>query len=593
MRVETATSCRWLLPCIEPAVAESLASDLDIFLPAARVLAGRGYTSGATARKFLRPSLEDLHDPMLMLGMREAVERIHRAIAAQEKILLYGDYDVDGATSLVILKKGIEFAGGAAATYVPNRLRDGYGMRPEAIEQFAAEGYTLVVSVDTGIRAAEFVCRARQLGIDVIVTDHHLPDATIPPALAVLNPKQPGCSYPDKNLCGVGVAFKLVQALLGSTDLSPARQQALIKSFLKIVAIGTVADVVPLTGENRAFVKFGLDGLADARNPGLRELLRVAGFAKGEAPSSGSVAFRIAPRMNAAGRMADANDVIDLLLTEDEERARQIAGQLNELNLERQNTEQQIVEEILAECDRTPVPPDRVALVFSGRDWHRGVIGIVASRLVERFHRPVFVLSEDPEERIMRGSGRSIPSFHLLDALESMPELLTKFGGHRQAAGLTLASENLEEFRERLNSHAAARLSPEDLLPQVHIDATLSLGEVSDRSVAELLSLAPFGCGNPTPVLAVMAAEVAADPVPWNEKHLRVTVRQDGRTLNLKAWNFGRRVGELACGSRVDVAIAFEEDKYALSRGYPGWCAVLKNVRPAQTEALAATTSNA
>ena len=570
---------RWLIPQIDPEQAGRLADGLGLSLPAARVLVNRGYRDPASARRFLSPSLEDLHDPWLLLGMSAALERLRRAIGARENILLYGDYDVDGTTSVVILKKAIELAGGRAGVFIPHRIRDGYGMRPEAIEQAAAAGATLVISVDTGIRAAEAVCRARAFGMDVIVTDHHLPDAELPPALAVLNPSQPGCPYPEKNLCGAGVAFKLVQALLATLGWPAGKLRRMTESFLKLVAIATVADVVPLTGENRVLVKHGLEGLREVRNPGLSALLKVAGFEPGQVPSAGQVAFRIAPRLNAAGRMADANDIVELLLTEDKDHARELAARLHSLNRDRQETESEIVRLILEECFAAPVTDQQAALVFAGSQWHRGVVGIVANRLVERFHRPVFVLGEDPEQGVAQGSGRSIPALDLLDALESMPDLFIRFGGHRQAAGLTLAVERIGEFRERLNAYAAARLAPDDFRSQVEVDAVLAFDEISEQVVADVLSMAPFGFGNPAPLFAAFGAEVAAAPWVFKDKHLRVSLRQGGRTLTLKGWNFAERAGEFAPGARLDAAFTLESDDYSASRGYPGWCAVLRNVR--------------
>lgn len=573
---------RWLIPESNPPEAVALAAALRIGLPAARVLLARDLRDPESARQFLRPSLAGLHPPTDLRGMREAVQRLGRAIAGRERILIYGDYDVDGTTSVVILKKAIELAGGAASFFVPHRLRDGYGMRCDVVEQAAAEGVTLIVSVDTGIRAAEVVRRANELSIDVIITDHHLPEAELPAALAVLNPNRPDCPYPDKNLCGVGVAFKLVQALFASLDWPPARVARVTESFLKLVAIGTVADVVPLMGENRIIVKHGLGGLGVVRNPGLRALLDVAGFTNGRVPSSTDVAFRIAPRINAAGRMDTATAVIELFLTGDAERARTLAQQLHALNGERQQAEADVTRQILEECARTPVADGQRALVFAADNWHRGVVGIVASRLVERYHRPVFVLGRNPQDGLAQGSGRSIRPFHLLAALESMPELFERFGGHRQAAGVTLASDKIDLFRARLNDYAAARLTLQDLAPQVEIDAVLKFAEIDERSVAEVFSLAPFGCGNPAPLFAALDVEVAGPPAVLKEKHLRLMLRQNGRPLVLKAWNFAARAEELPAGARVDVAFTLEDDSYSAARGYPGWCAVLREFRPAQ-----------
>jgi single-stranded-DNA-specific exonuclease len=330
---------KWTTETSDPAGAAELGLALGIGAPAARLLWSRGFRDPEKARRFLEPSLDDLHDPLLMAGMKAAVARLHTAIERKEKILLYGDYDVDGTSAVVILKKGIELLGGTALFHVPHRLRDGYGMRNEVVEEAAAAEVTLIVSVDTGIRANDVVRHAAGFGIDVIVTDHHLPEAELPPAIAVLNPNRIDCGYPEKNLCGAGVALKLLQAIFHSFGVQEARRARLLESFLKIVAIATVADVVPLTGENRVIVKLGLAGLRQVNNAGLRALLDVSGLPEGESPSAGQVAFRVAPRINAAGRMASAKDVIELFLTNDEVRARVLAGQLHDLNKHRQETE--------------------------------------------------------------------------------------------------------------------------------------------------------------------------------------------------------------------------------------------------------------
>jgi single-stranded-DNA-specific exonuclease len=581
-----AQPARWLLPNLDPEEIAALARALGVGIPAATALYGRGFRDPASARRFLCPSLDDLYDPLQLRGMDCALDRLTRAIRNHEKILIYGDYDVDGTTSVVILKRAIELAGGVADFHVPDRLKDGYGMRPEVVETAAGRGVSLIISVDTGIRAAEVVRRASELAIDVIITDHHLPESELPPALAVLNPNRQDCDYPEKNLCGVGVAFKLVQALLGRMEWPAEKLRRVLESFLKLVAIGTVADVVPLTGENRIIVKHGLNGLRDVRNPGLRALLEVAGFTGGSVPSATQVAFRIAPRMNAAGRMATANDVIEMLLTSDAGRARALAAQLHELNAERQKTEAEIIEIILEECARTPVDDSQPALVFCAPGWHRGVLGIAASRLVERFHRPVFVLSEDGSG-FAQGSGRSIPRFHLLDALESMPELFAKFGGHSHAAGLTLPASHVDAFRRQFQDYAGARLTPEDFCPELEIDGVLTLNEINERTAAEISSLAPFGCGHAMPVFAALNVEVAGPSVLWKEKHLRVPLRQNGRMLWLKAWNFAERITELPPGARVDAAITVEEDSYSAASGLPGWSVVLRDVRAAKAAAPA------
>src|SRR5688572_15656220 len=574
-------AARWSLP--EARGAEALAATLGVTPVTARILTARGYGDAEAARSFLDPGIEALHDPFLLLDARKAVERLLAAIRNQERILLYGDYDVDGTTSVVILMKALQLAGANVEFHVPHRLREGYGMRPEVIEQAAVSGTRLIVSVDTGIRAIEVVRYAAELGIDVIVTDHHLPEAELPPALAVLNPNRPGCPYPEKNLCGAGVAFKLVQGLLTELDWPLDRKRRLAESFLKLVAIATVADVVPLNGENRVIVKHGLAGLGHTPNPGLRALLDLAGFIKGSTPTATQVAFRIAPRINAAGRMDDARSVVEMFLTGDSDRARELASQLHTLNQDRQQTEAGMLEQILKLCLDTPVTDCECALVFAGTNWHRGVVGIVASRVVDRFHRPAFVLGLDPIKGEAVGSGRSIPEFHLLEALESMSGLFLKFGGHRQAAGATIPLDRVEEFRARFNAYAAERLSPDMFRGQVRVDAVADISELNDRSAEEILSMAPFGYGNPSPVIVLANLETPESPVAMKEKHLRLRLQGGGRSLVVKAWDFAERAGELQPGHRIDAAVTLEHDAYSAARGYPPWSITLRDVRPHQS----------
>lgn len=579
---------KWIVSEVNAPAAARLAHELGVSPLAARVLCARGYGDPSTARRFLAPSAADLHDPFLLTGMSRAAERLALAVATRESILLYGDYDVDGTSALVILKTAIDLAGGQAACHVPHRILDGYGMKSEVVEEAAARGVKLIVSVDTDIRANEVVRHASALGIDVIVTDHHLPEAELPPALAVLNPNRRDCAYPEKNLCGASVAWKLAAGLMTALAWDSTRRERILESLMKLAAIATVADVVPLTGENRVIVKRGLDGLRHVRNVGLRALLDVAGFAEGVAPSARQVAFQIAPRINAAGRMASARDVLELFTTTDAARARAIATQLHDLNTDRQQTEKEIVRAILEQCIAQPVTDDDSALVFAAEGWHRGVVGIVASRVVERFHRPAFVLGID--NGVAHGSGRSIRAFHLLEALEDMPALFTKFGGHRQAAGVTLDAANIDEFRARFRAYAGERLTPADFEATLDIDAEIALGEVNDASVAGVLALAPFGFGNAPPTFVVRNVEVAAPPDVKKEKHLFLRFRVPGeasnaRGLRAKAWNFAERVAELPAGARVDVAIQFEEDSYSAERGYSPWQAILRDVRPAAAAA--------
>jgi len=506
--------------------------------------------------------MEDLHDPFLLRDMDRAVERIRKAIGGREPIEIHGDYDVDGVTSTVVLKKALELAGAESGWHIPHRLHDGYGMQPAAVEEAAARGVRLIISVDNGIRAGAAITRANELGVDVIVTDHHLPEAELPPALAVINPNRTDCSYPNPYLCGAGVAFKLAHAiLLHKTQVAAgwpaARLYRVLESLLKLVAIATVADIVPLTGENRVIVKHGLKGLGEVRNPGLRALLDAAGFAD-RAPNETEVGFRIAPAINASGRMDSAGQAVRLFLTEDREEANRIARELFALNVERQTAERSIVKEIFDRCVETPVTDHHAALVLWGDSWHRGVVGIVASRIVERFHRPAIVLGV--ENGVAQGSGRSIEAFHLLAALEGMRDLFTKFGGHAHAAGLTLPESSLESFRERLRAWAAERLTAEDMQPTVEIDAVIEFGEINDSLWRALERIAPFGMGNRRPLFGARNVHLAGPPQVWKEKHIRLAARQGGRTLMMKGWGLADLAEELREVKEVDLAFEIERD---------------------------------
>src|SRR5262245_18586603 len=430
------------LPCDDGA-SSRLAAELHLHPTVARLLCMRGLADPDAAGRFLAPSLDHLHDPFRLADMGRAVERIERAIAAKERIAIHGDYDVDGITSTVILRRALEMLGGDVVHFIPERLRDGYGLQPAAIERLHAEGVHLVISVDCGIRATEATVRARDLGVDLIITDHHEPEGTLPPALAVINPKRHDCRYPDKNLAGVGVALKLVQALCQRAD-----RAKWLPAFVKEAAIGTLADVVPLVGENRVIAKLALAALSAGRHTvGLRSLLDGAGLS-GKTIDSYHVSFMLAPRVNAAGRMSTPDIATRLLLATDEaigEEARALAQQLNEENFRRQQEEADLVAQARKAIETDPTVGAHNVLVVGGEGWHRGVIGIVASKLVDTFNKPSIVLSVDGE--VAHGSCRSIPEFDMLAALEHCSDVFIRFGGHKQAAGLTMESARVPEFR--------------------------------------------------------------------------------------------------------------------------------------------------
>lgn len=553
---------RWNLLTFDPAIVHQLASEARISPFLARLLVLRGITSAADARVFLSPSLEQLHSPYLMRGMKEAVERLSSAIANREQIFIYGDYDVDGTTAVVILKTAIELCGGSADFHVPHRIKEGYGIKDDVIERAAAAGVKLVISVDTGIRAFQAAETARRVGVDLIVTDHHLPEANegVPNALAVLNPNQKGCDYPCKELCGAGVAFKVAQSLFARFKDEP-EQKKLIPSFLKMVAIATIADAVPLVGENRAIARLGLEGLRRPVNGGLKALMEVSGLTEtSRALTAGDVGFRLGPRINAAGRMDVARDVIDLFTCKDQSRCREIAEKLNLLNTERQNEEARILAEIETQLSEQPELARKSCVVFDGEGWHRGVVGIVASRVVEKTGRPALVIAREGDEA--HGSGRSISALHLLEALESCHALFTRFGGHAHAVGFALPSAHLPELKQRLDDFVRSRLTAEDLEPQLDIDAEIQLTQVTPELLEILRQLEPFGQGNSQPVFSSREVSLLLPPRILKEKHVKFRVNQrqseTKTSYNYEAvgWRMaGRLAGEsLQPGDHLDVA---------------------------------------
>jgi single-stranded-DNA-specific exonuclease len=551
---------RWSFSNPDAGQVEALCAEAKISPIVARLLALRGITS-ANAAKFLSPSLEHLHSAYLMRGMTAAMERLSAAIANKEGILIYGDYDVDGTTAVVILKTAIELCGGTADFHVPHRIKEGYGIKDDVIERAAAAGIRVVISVDTGIRAFQAAETARRVGIDLIVTDHHLPEAHegVPNAWAVLNPNQQGCDYPCKELCGAGVAFKIAQALFAKFK-DAADQAKLIPSFLKMVAIATIADAVPLVGENRTIARLGLEGLRHPVNGGLKALMEVSDLNGERAVNAGDVGFRLGPRINAAGRMDVARDVIELFTCKDQARCKDIAAKLNQLNLERQAEEQRIVAEIEEQLAAEPDLTGKFCMVFDGDGWHRGVVGIVASRVVEKTGRPALVIAKEAEEA--HGSGRSITAFHLLNALESCHDLFTRFGGHAHAVGFAMPSRDVPALKQRLNTYAQAMLKPEDLLPELSIDAEIPLSSVTPELLNSLGRLEPFGHGNREPVFSSCGVSLLMPPRILKEKHIKLRVNQ--RLPNAKAsfnyvavgWRMAERAqaAGLQPGDNLDVA---------------------------------------
>src|SRR5215470_6210608 len=526
---------QWIPKATDAATAESLAACLrsdSVFRGTsasrsasilAPLLVRRGITSAEQAQRFLSPSIDHLHAPELMSGLRAAVDRIDAAIERKEPILIYGDYDVDGTMAVIILKTAIELCGGTADFHVPHRIREGYDMRDDVIERAAASGIRLIISVDMGIRAFGPAETAHRLGVDLIVTDHHLPGHDgVPKALAVINPNQDGCEYPYKQLCGAGVAFKLAQGLM-ERRLTSRDQNGLVLSFMKVVAIATIADAVPLTGENRVFAALGLDALRKAVNPGLKALLEAAQISANRPPTSGEVGFRIAPRINAAGRMDVARDVIELFSVKDAARAKQLAAKLDQLNTDRQEEERRILRSVEERFAAESALCQAYCIVIDGDGWHRGVIGITATRIVERYNRPTVVISREGDEAF--GSGRSIRAFHLLEALESCGALFTRYGGHAHACGFAMPTTNVVELRTRLDQFARLRLTPADFEPVLDIDAELGLSDVTPELYRVLELLEPYGMSNPEPVFAARGVQLVAPPKILKEKHVKLKLR--------------------------------------------------------------------
>ncbi len=543
------------LPCNDDQAAV-LANALGVHPVIARLLCLRGLTEVDQATRFLNPSLDHLHDPFKLADMDRAVVRLERALAQRERIAIHGDYDVDGITSTVILRRALEMLGGDVVHFIPERLRDGYGLQCAAIDRLHAERVALIVSVDCGIRSTDAAARARELGVDLIVTDHHEPDGSLPSALAVINPKRPDCTYPDKHLAGVGVALKLVQALC-----QRAGKGKWLPAFVKIAAIGTLADVVPLVGENRVIARLGLASLS--RGPhtiGLRSLLDASGLS-GKTIDSYQVAFMLAPRVNAAGRMSTPDIATRLLLATDEalgDEARGLAQQLNDENLRRQQEEADLVAQARKAIETDPSVGAHNVLVVGGDGWHRGVIGIAASKLVDAFHKPAIVLSVDGG--LAHGSCRSIPDFDMLAALEHCSDVFLKFGGHKQAAGLTMEAARVPEFRARINAYADRVLEPDQLRPRLRIDGPLSLKAITADLMRDLDAMGPFGMANPRPVFHASGVEIVDGPRTLKDRHLKMTFSQDGRRFRAIAWRAAERA-EFLNQNRAGVNLAFSLEK--------------------------------
>jgi single-stranded-DNA-specific exonuclease len=517
---------RWQIIKHDRAAAADLAAQLGVKPLVAALLISRGYGDGESARRFMNPAYEHLHDPLLLKGMREAADRVHKAIDDREKILIWGDYDVDGTTGTVLLRKALKMLGCETCFHVPDRFTEGYGVNTPALEAAKADGVTLAITVDCGIRSFEPLKWAKENGLDVIITDHHLSDEVNgnPPAFAIVNPNQTGCEYPDKHLAGVGVAFKLAHVLLRERGL-----EKYVPAFLKIAAIGTIADIMKLNGENRAIVSLGLRDLPKTNNLGLQALMDVSECR--DEMTSYHIGFRIAPRINAAGRMDVAKHVIELFEAENESEARRLAQLLDSRNRERQLVQQKITELAILETENID---QQNFVVVSGQDWHRGVIGLAASRIAERLYRPTIVLST--ENGYAHGSARSVGDYHLLNALESCADLFEQFGGHAAAAGMKIKVDNIEELRRRLNDHAAGAFAGEETTPILRIDAPVSSSTMNLALMEDLAIFEPFGAGNTKPIFVTNGLTLREDPFVMKEKHLKFKLLDSDRRPFEAVW---------------------------------------------------------
>jgi single-stranded-DNA-specific exonuclease len=549
----TRPKARWTAPrVVDVALAERLTTELHLPPLVSTLLVARGLSAVDDARNYLRPRMDQLHPPQAMRGMAEAVERLSIAIRSGETILVHGDYDVDGMCSTTILVRTLRHLGATAVPFAPHRINDGYDLGEAGVRAAVAAGAKVLVTCDCGTTAHEPVADLRRRGIDVIITDHHLPSRPPPDCVAVLNPRVAGCDYPDKDLCAAAVSFKLSLALLEQHGASPN----VALNMLDLVALATVADVAPLRGENRILVRYGLRLMSETKNIGLRALINASGL-EGRELTAGRVGFILAPRLNAVGRIGDAKRGLDLLLSSDESEANGIARDLEEINRTRQNIDRDTLDaarKLAATQDLDSV----AGLVLAAEGWHPGVIGIVASRLVEDLYRPVLLIAVDGG--IGKGSGRSIPAFDLHGGLTACADILMRYGGHRAAAGLTVDAARIPELAARFDAIARERLTREDLTPELRVDLELPLGEANDALEKLLRHFEPFGLGNPAPLLATRGCRLASAPRVVGQNGLKFALRDSTTELEGVWWGVSHRLSEWTATQVVDVAYRLERD---------------------------------
>jgi len=544
---------KWIVaPEPDPDILHEIASQVGLDKAIVKILFNRQIDSSEAIRKFLNPSLSDLHDPFSMFGMEQAVDRVLKALKENEKIMVYGDYDVDGITAASLLFLILNKLGAQVSYYLPNRLVEGYGLSIDGIKEAISQGVTLIVSVDTGVTAVEEVKYATSMGIDCILTDHHEPGEILPSAVALVNPKQKDCSYEGSDLSGVGVAFKLAQALYRRLQ----QDEGELEEHLDLVALGTSADIVPLVGENRILTKFGMRQISRTTKPGLKSLTFVSGL-MGKEIGTGQVVFILAPRINAIGRLGDAQLAIKLLTTKDERIAAEIARKLDRENQRRKDIDEKTLNEALEQIRETVDLDSDRAIVLASEGWHQGVIGIVASRIVERFHLPTVMIAVDNGEG--KGSARSIPGFHLCNALKQCEHLLLRYGGHKYAAGLTIDPKNIEAFRDQLKNVSGEMLTDEDLVAKLYIDSEIELSDINRDFLDVIETFAPFGPQNMRPIFLTRNCEVLGQPYCVGRNHLKMKVRKGSSVFDIIGFGFGEWARQLSGrGSLLDLVYVIE-----------------------------------
>lgn len=558
----------WLLKEFDKTRVIEISKEFHISPLTSIILYNRGITDNKDIAEFLKCDLGSLHDPYLLKDMQKAVNRIKTAQKNKEKITIYGDYDVDGITSIAILYKHLTSMGFEVDYYVPDRIQEGYGVNRDALDKIKNSGTKVVITVDTGITAVEETEYAKSIGMDIIITDHHECKETIPDAYAAIDPKRKDCKYPFKNLAGVGVAFKLIQALDDQSSVDE-----LMEKYSDLICLGTVADISPLVDENRIIVTKGLEKFRNTENIGLKALIDVS-ITNSKPITTSTIGYIIAPRINASGRLGCAARSVEMFLTSDIERAYELANGLCEENTIRQQTEQNMFAQAIEYIENNPQIKDDQVLVIPHENWHHGIVGIVSSKITEKFYKPSILFAIDGDEA--KGSGRSISGFNLFEALEESSHLLEKFGGHELAAGLSIKTENIEKFREAINAHTAEKIDEKALIPTVSIDAVIKPSYITLETVDEINKLQPFGVDNPSPNFAVRNIKIHKISTMSEKKHLRMTLLKEGKFLDAVGFGMGEYYNHLKEGDFIEVAFGLDINDY---KGFKNVQLILKDIK--------------